>query len=172
MLANRKGHLFILIILIITILRLSVICQAEDIALEENSSPTAGKISKGGELIEQSVRIFTKQDNNKEFKIPLGEKFKVELSESPTTGYTWVIAKSTSPNIGLMKKEFLLPQGDRQVIGGRGIRVFIFEASQPGSAVLDLVLKRPWKDPNKYVDRFSIKLLVQQAVKTLEIHEN
>jgi inhibitor of cysteine peptidase len=110
----------------------------------------------------KDMLVITHKHHKHEFKIILGEKFKVELPENPSAGYLWIISQSTSPNITLINKEFILPRKDHQMIGQAGLRVFMFEATETGSASLELILKRPWEKEDKFADKFSIKLSVEE----------
>ncbi|MBE9523085.1 MAG: protease inhibitor I42 family protein [Proteobacteria bacterium] len=106
------------------------------------------------------LRIFTRQDSGKEFRLPLGGEFQVHLSENPTTGYLWTILKSSSLNIELERKEFL-PSEDPDIVGAAGVRVLVLKATKPGEAILHLGLKRPWEKEDKCTGTYSLKLVVE-----------
>ncbi|NVM20962.1 MAG: protease inhibitor I42 family protein [Desulfobacterales bacterium] len=106
------------------------------------------------------LRTFTDQDNAKEFRLGLGEEFRVQLPENPTTGFLWTVLETSSPNIELERKEFSPPQ-DSGIVGAGGIRVLIFKATKPGRAALHLGLKRPWEKDGKCAGTYSLNLVVE-----------
>lgn len=108
----------------------------------------------------KNFRAFCEQDNAKEFKLLSGEEFKVYLPENPTTGYLWELLESSSSNIELISKKFLSPE-DTGVVGSGGIRVLIFKAKKSGRATLYLGLKRPWEKDDKYINTYSLNLVVE-----------
>jgi inhibitor of cysteine peptidase len=138
------------------------VCQAENheklisgSGKELKESDSENIKDKGNDL-----RTFTEQDDTKEFKLHVGEEFQVSLPENPTTGYIWVISEASSSNIELMQREFLASQ-DTGIVGSGGIRVFIFSVQKPGRANLSLELKRPWEKENKFVNTYSLTLMVE-----------
>jgi inhibitor of cysteine peptidase len=107
-----------------------------------------------------NLRIFTSQDSGMEFKLSVGEAFQVHLPENPTTGYLWTILESSSPNIELERKEFL-PAEAPGIVGAGGMRIFVFNTTKRGQAVLHLGLKRSWEKEGKCAETYSLKLVVE-----------
>lgn len=162
---NRYFYIFIIISLVIFYISPNTISQAEPYKnmklLEKHAPKSTQEKREIEEGTKQNMQIFTHEHNGKEFKIALGERFKVELTENPTTGYLWTVSESISPNITLIDSKFSLPGEEPHMVGQVGLRIFIFKAIKPGTAILDLGLRRPWEKEDKYEDTFSIKLSIK-----------
>ncbi|MGA1796142.1 MAG: protease inhibitor I42 family protein [bacterium] len=108
-------------------------------------------------------RIFTREDDGKEFTLSCGEGFRVELSESPTTGYVWSVSETLSPQVTLLDRRFEPSGEDAQRMGGGGIRIFTFEAYAAGIVTMELCLRRPWEKEGTCIETFSLSLIIERG---------
>lgn len=106
------------------------------------------------------LRVFTSEDNGKEYNLSAGEEFQVRLWENPTTGYLWTVLDSVSPHLELVDRKFT-PRNDARRVGSGGERTFVFRAVKPGSAVLHMTLKRPWEKEGTEAGSYFIKLTIE-----------
>lgn len=106
------------------------------------------------------LRVFTSEDSGKEYNLSVGEEFQVRLWENPTTGYLWTILGSVSSHLELVDRKFTSRNDDRRV-GSGGERTFVFRAVKPGSALLHMVLKRPWEKEGSEAGSYFIKLTIE-----------
>jgi inhibitor of cysteine peptidase len=85
---------------------------------------------------------INEEDNEKDLRFIPGQRFKVILSENPTAGFGWELAKSDDQMVKLIKEEFIEKSGE--ILGQGGIRTFVFLAKKFGFSELVLKYKRPW----------------------------
>jgi predicted secreted protein len=69
---------------------------------------------------------------------------KIELPESPTTGFIWQLVDPPS-GVREIDRAFR-SQADDLVAGGSGTRVFCVHVPQPGHYELEFKLRRPWEE--------------------------
>ena len=87
-----------------------------------------------------------------------GADITIELNETPTTGYRWMISS--------IDEAFLVPAGDdfvppdQKSPGAGGLRRFFFRAKSAGSTVLTLIKKRAWQRDNQAVGTFKLAIRI------------
>ncbi|SRR5579871_2228465 len=94
--------------------------------------------------------------NNGSAEVTLGESFRLQLSENPTTGYRWQLQKNGAPTFHALEDSF---EASASAPGGGGIRYWIFVAEQVGAATLSLDLRRSWQP--QPVSTFTIAVRVK-----------
>jgi predicted secreted protein len=92
-----------------------------------------------------------------ELRAPVGE-VRVELTESPTTGYRWSLAEHP-PEVTPVESRFERTTS-RRVMGGSGTRVFSFRIDQPGAFTLRFELKREWEQ--QAVDARVVRVITER----------
>ncbi len=81
-------------------------------------------------------------DNGKTWRASPGDTIQILLPENPSTGYRWEAASHLEPVLRLVSSEYSAPAPAS--LGSAGTRTFTLQALQPGSASLQLALKRSW----------------------------
>jgi inhibitor of cysteine peptidase len=90
--------------------------------------------------------------------VQCGADITIELNETPTTGYRWMIVS--------IDETFLVPEGDafgppdQKRPGSRGLRRFFFCAKSAGSTVLTLINKRAWQRDDQAVGTFNLTIRI------------
>ena len=98
------------------------------------------------------------KDTGKSWKASPGDTIQVRLPENPTTGYQWEASPGQTPALRLVSSEYM-PSAPAS-LGAGGTRTFTFQALQPGSANIQLVLRRPW-EASGAKDQFTASFLVE-----------
>ncbi len=85
---------------------------------------------------------ITQNSGNESIQVSAGDTIRLQLPESPTTGFRWEIKAYDKDNLKLMKDEFILnaPTG----IGGGGIRIFEFIVNKKTQGAIQLENKQNW----------------------------
>lgn len=86
--------------------------------------------------------VIDQTRNNNAIEISVGETFRVQLSENPTTGYRWHLQTDGAPALRLVQDSF---EASRSAPGGGGLRCWSFAADHPGSIELRMELRRSWQ---------------------------
>lgn len=86
-----------------------------------------------------------------------GGSVRIELPETPTSGYRWELA-TDDPAITVVESPFAQSQGGRMA-GAAGIRTFVVSIKRRGKFQLDFVLRRAW-EPNA-LERRSVEIDAQ-----------
>src|SRR5919202_5312617 len=92
---------------------------------------------------EVSELTLTQADRDKSFRVHQGDVVLIRLPEKPTTGYQWAIAETDEKILELEDSNFSLPADAS--IGGGGERRLRFKAKSPGTAHLELKMRREWE---------------------------
>ena len=90
--------------------------------------------------------------------VSAGDRFTVELESNPSTGFTWVVEKST----GLRSIEETW-SGDSDLTGSPGISRFVFEATEAGPGRLEMVYTRVWSDDDTMDRHFVLNVSVTES---------
>jgi len=89
----------------------------------------------------------------------VGDRVRIELPETPSTGYRWAIdpAGPMPSGLTLVGDRFEHAAGDR--IGGAGVRSFTLSVIEPGKHHLRVGRSRPWERENAAIESFAIDLV-------------
>ena len=104
----------------------------------------------------KQMPTFTQENNGEEYYLLMGEPFRLILPENPTSGYIWMIAEPTSPNMVLIRQEYFPGNFGFPMMGTGGFRNMIFKTIEKGRAELVLHLRRPWEPEEEYVDLYTL----------------
>jgi inhibitor of cysteine peptidase len=97
-----------------------------------------------------------------DLKLTVGGGASIKLSETPSTGYSWLVdpAQSANPDIVRVEDEgFLRGGGSAPMPGAPGVHKWSIKALAPGQATIDFVYKRPWE--NEPVRTHRVNVLVR-----------
>jgi len=86
--------------------------------------------------------IIDQTRNNGSADLFVGDSFRVQLSENPTTGYRWQLRSDGAPTLRLVRDSFEAPGSPP---GSGGMRYWIFAAASAGSVALNIELRRSWQ---------------------------
>jgi inhibitor of cysteine peptidase len=95
--------------------------------------------------------------NNGSAELVVGDSFRLQLGENPTTGYRWHLQRDGAPVLRMVEDSFEASPGGA---GGGGTRSWIFAAEQPGAAQLSIELRRSWQ-PQQPASNFGIAINVK-----------
>ena len=79
----------------------------------------------------------------RDVQLQQGEKLVVELEEHGTTGYEWHATAEPAEVVAVTSSEFVPPASS--AAGAAGRRRIVVTGSRPGTAELELELRRPWE---------------------------
>jgi inhibitor of cysteine peptidase len=100
--------------------------------------------------------VIDQTQNNASVEIAVGDSLRVQLSENPTTGYRWQLLTNISPTLRLIRDEF---EASASGPGGGGVRYWIVQAEQFGTAALSMELRRSWQP--QPVNSFAVSISVK-----------
>jgi inhibitor of cysteine peptidase len=86
--------------------------------------------------------VIDQTQNNATAEVHVGDSFRVQLSENPTTGYRWHLQSGATPALRLLEDSFAASQGGP---GGGGLRYWTFAADKSGPVGLRIDLKPSWQ---------------------------
>lgn len=86
--------------------------------------------------------LIDQSQNGGTVQVQAGETFRLQLSESPTTGYRWHLASPTDAALRLVDDSFEVSQ-DKP--GAGGLRHWTFTAERPAVVTLQFDRKRAWE---------------------------
>ena len=99
------------------------------------------------------------RSNGARLRAHLGDAIRLQLEETPTTGFRWRLIRDGAPACA--------PSGDRfepgQAPGAAGVHTWTFRAAEPGLAEIKLVLARTWEDPGAATRRFAVGVQVEPS---------
>jgi inhibitor of cysteine peptidase len=107
----------------------------------------------------RSIMVLTEADAGRSIELPVGDKLKVSLPGSPTTGFRWEV------NVG--DDTILKPGGEPEfepsskAIGGGGREVFSFDVASPGRMRLKLIYRRPFEKDISNAKTFEVAVTVR-----------
>ncbi len=82
------------------------------------------------------------KDDGGEVTAAIGQRIRIELSETRTAGYKWRTVSDGAPTCGLISDGSVPPPDD--VPGRPGHHWWIFECRQAGRARIELAKRRSW----------------------------
>jgi inhibitor of cysteine peptidase len=100
--------------------------------------------------------VIDQARNNGAAEASVGDTFRVQLSENPTTGYRWHLQSVGYSVLRVIDDSFEASAGGS---GVGGIRRWIFVADHLGLMVLKMELRRSWQP--QAVDTFSVTIHVK-----------
>jgi inhibitor of cysteine peptidase len=86
--------------------------------------------------------VLDQTQNNGSADVSVGDSFRVQLSENPTTGYRWYLQSDGAPALRLVQDSF---ESRGSLPGSGGVRYWIFAAAATGSVALRIELRRSWR---------------------------
>jgi inhibitor of cysteine peptidase len=103
---------------------------------------------------------LTKEDDNQQLSVNVGDKIKVTLPENPTSGYLWSVTQIDTEVIIKMGEKFVEPKS-RNKIGAGGKREFVFQALKLATTDIALACKRPWESEEEPSSTFKVTVLIK-----------
>jgi predicted secreted protein len=107
------------------------------------------------------VRIHIGADQNgRTVRVPVGQRFAIELIATPTAGYAWEAL--TFPEFITRVEHYSGPTTEAQrqpgFAGGNHWDVLVLAALDPGVGDVWLALKRPWETSEAPVETFRVRI--------------
>lgn len=100
--------------------------------------------------------VIDQTHNNGAVEITVGDSFRIELSENPTTGYRWQLPSQLPQALRLVEDKFATSS---TAPGGGGLRHWTFAADAAAVVTLRIELRRSWeKQP---VETFATTIAVK-----------
>jgi predicted secreted protein len=103
-------------------------------------------------------RVIVQDDQGKIFEVRQGDIVLIRLAENPSTGYQWEVDAVAEQVVELQGSDFSMVG---RSIGGGGWRTFPFKAQSPGTAKIQLKLRREWEPEDATIDRFGVTIRVR-----------
>lgn len=116
----------------------------------------------GCKTAEEYHSQLTMQDSGRTLVLKPGDSFRIALQSNPTTGFSWIEAGKTAPEvIRLTAKRFVSAQKQKELVGAPCETEFIYKAVGAGETEIRLNYKRSWEKvaPAK---TFMLKISVQK----------
>jgi inhibitor of cysteine peptidase len=92
-------------------------------------------------------------------------EFSLKIESNPTTGYSWWLQEPGKKEKSLLKfKEQKVEEPGEQSrprLGAPTYEIFIFEALQPGVAVLELQYRRPWEKDVPPIKKHKVTVTIE-----------
>jgi inhibitor of cysteine peptidase len=101
--------------------------------------------------------LVTRAESGRTVSARVGDTIRVELEESPTTGYRWALSSGDARIVEPQGDSFMQPGG--VAVGGSGTRVFRLAARSQGSVDLRFRLARQWESVAPRAE-FSVRIAV------------
>jgi len=116
-------------------------------------APTPGDIA---------IRI-TAEQNGQVVRVPVGQRFAIELVGTPTAGYVW--APSGLPSFITRVSESSGPTSEAQnqpgFAGGNHWEVTVFAATGAGAGEIRMEKRRPWESNEPPVETFVVTIVAR-----------
>ena len=93
-----------------------------------------------------------------EFTVEVGDKVRVNLCSSPTTGFKWEYTL-TGNSVIEEDHDFEEPEGD--LVGAAGTEMWTFEATSAGASEISMEYSQPWDGGTKAVWTCRITITVK-----------
>jgi predicted secreted protein len=101
---------------------------------------------------------LVKADNGKSIEVLPGETVVVSLQEDAMGGYCWEIDNLDETKLAFIGTKLETLPG--AAIGGGRVRSLSFKVTEPGSARIQLKLKRSWESDKSIADRYSVTVQI------------
>jgi inhibitor of cysteine peptidase len=92
---------------------------------------------------EKQMVTFTESDNGATKEIATRSSFAIQLSENPTTGYSW--NASASPGLGILSSDYQENSHPEGMVGVGGTRTWVLSTDTAGTYTFTAVYKRSWE---------------------------
>jgi inhibitor of cysteine peptidase len=100
--------------------------------------------------------VIDQMQNNGVAEVLVGDPFKVQLSENPTTGYRWRMQSAVSPGLRIVEDYF---EPSSPGYGSGGVRSWTLVADKPAVVALRIERRRSWRpDP---VETFNVTVVAK-----------
>ena len=109
----------------------------------------------------QNQSVFTEADNGRTMSFENGTVFQLNLSENPTTGYSWEL--ELGAGLTLLNDNFSeeqVPEGEKSLFGAGGFHTWEIEADSRGNTQIKGIYKRPWENETGTEDNFTLNIEV------------
>ena len=119
---------------------------------------TTGGTDEALEATEAAPLVIVADSRYKSFQVGRSDIILIRLGENPTTGYQWEFASSDESVVVLEASEYAAEaQG---LVGSGGMRTFTARAQGPGTATMELKLRRNWEAEDAAIARFAVTIQV------------
>jgi len=105
-----------------------------------------------------STYILYDDDNGKTIEVQKGCEIRIELSENPTTGYTWQL---TAPGLTYVSDEYYPDEVAEGIVGSGGTHEWIYTADSSGTYTIDGIYKRSWEETSTDDTRWKVTVMVK-----------
>jgi inhibitor of cysteine peptidase len=109
----------------------------------------------------QNQYVFTEADNGRTVSFENGTIFYLNLSENPSTGYSWEI--ELSPGLTLINSTYSekqVSEDAKPLLGASGLRTWKIKADSKGNKQIKGIYKRSWEEETGTEDNFTLNLEV------------
>lgn len=89
------------------------------------------------------IYMLYDEDNGKTIEVERGCEIRVQLTENPTTGYSWQL---NAPGLTYVSDEYHPDKVAEGVVGSGGMHEWIYTADTSGTYTIDGIYKRSWED--------------------------
>lgn len=95
--------------------------------------------------------------NGQEIALTVGQQFEAALPENPELPFRWHIAANDGPVCALQDDYF---EESLRLQTSGGSHIWLFQASQPGTAIIDLAYEKPDQPVQSSPRKFSLHVTV------------
>lgn len=109
--------------------------------------------------VKPESKIYAEEDASKIIEIEVGDIFKVELKENPSTGFSWH-CRVDQETVIILDAEQFSPSESEQIVGAAGKHEFVFKAMKVGAAQVTFEYYQSWEPENideTYVFNFVVQ---------------
>ena len=89
------------------------------------------------------IQMLYNDDNGKTVEVQKGCEIRVELSENPTTGYTWQLS---APGLTPVSDDYYPDKVAEGMVGSGGVHVWTYTADKTGIFTIEGIYKRSWEE--------------------------
>ncbi|WP_429691026.1 protease inhibitor I42 family protein [Bacillus mycoides] len=112
----------------------------------------------------QPVVLLTQKDQGKVIPLHRNQRFSIQLTENPLTGYSWTICNILG--ICLLTEQFQFNCILEEVIGHHGVRIFQFQAIHTGKHTLQFKHWREWQGESSIIEKFQLYKICYKSFST------
>jgi inhibitor of cysteine peptidase len=100
--------------------------------------------------------LLDQMRNNGAVEVLVGDSFRVQLPENPTTGYRWHLQSAGGPALRVLEDSF---ESSQSGYGSGGVRHWTFMADHPAEVALHMELRRSWQP--EHIEAFDLTVNVK-----------